>query len=154
MKPTSYQQRGVLETADSPVNRRRQPRMDGYFTVTISYVDGGQFILENGVVTNLSHGGIGLQVTRPLKPGMAVAMIIVMPNSEHDLCIPEARVSWATGCRFGVALQTLKADEQHRLLVLANGHRRERPRGKRLTGRSTMKSLNAPRDDDAPSGRT
>lgn len=46
---------------------------------------------------------------------MELALFIELPDAEDHLCIPEARVSWVSGRRFGVALRTVKLEDQNRL---------------------------------------
>lgn len=111
-------------SGESMVDRREKPRAPRRLSITVSYVDADRFAMDHGRVTDLSESGIGLRGDRPLKPGTEVALFIALPDSEDELCIPEARVSWANGCHFGVALRTLKSDEEQRLqLFLANRHR-------------------------------
>lgn len=115
MELTTCDQMDSLQTAESTSNRRREPRVDGRFGLTFSGVDGGQIVMGDGLVMNLSHEGIGIRGNRLLKPGMELALFIELPDFDDHLCIPEARVSWVKGCRFGVALRTLKLEDQNRL---------------------------------------
>lgn len=101
--------------AKGHVNRRQQLRTRSHFPITVSYVDGHRFAIDHGHVTDLSENGIGLQGEEALKPGMEVALFIALPDSGDDLCIPEARVSWASGRRFGVTLRTLTREDHNRL---------------------------------------
>lgn len=115
MELTTCDQMNSLQTVESTSNRRREPRVDGRFGLTFSGVDGGQIVMGDGLVMNLSHEGIGIRGNRLLKPGMELALFIELPDSDDHLCIPEARVSWVEGRRFGVALRTLKLEDQNRL---------------------------------------
>jgi hypothetical protein len=109
---------------ESLVNRRRTARAHSRLSITISYVDADRFAMDHGRVTNLSEDGMGLRGDRPLKPGTEVALFIALPDSEDELCIPEARVSWATGRQFGVALRTLHREDQERLQSFLSKRRR------------------------------
>jgi len=89
--------------------------MPGRFGLTFSGVDGGQFVMGDGQVMDVSHGGIGVRGNRLLKQGMEVALFIELPDSDDHLCVPEAHVSWVKGRRFGVALRSLKLEDDNRL---------------------------------------
>lgn len=97
------------------LNRRRGARLAGRFGLMFSGVDDGQLIMGDGQVTDLSHEGVGISGNRLLKPGMELALFIELPDSEDHLCVPEARVSWVRGRRFGVAVRTLKREDRNRL---------------------------------------
>ncbi len=71
--------------------------------------------MGDGHVMDLSHEGIGIRGNRLLKAGMDLALFIELPDSEDHLCVPEARISWVQGQRFGVALRTLRLEDQNRL---------------------------------------
>ena len=72
-------------------------------------------IVGDGHILDLSQEGIGVHGDRSLKPGMELALFIELPDSEDHLCIPEARVSWVKGRRFGVSLRTMKPEDHNRL---------------------------------------
>ncbi len=118
MKPMTYEQDRSLMPVEAESNRQRGPRMGGQFELTFSGMDEGQIVMGDGHVLNLSQEGIGVRGNRSVKPGMVLALFIELPDSEDHLCIPEARVSWVKGCRFGIALRTLKLDDQTRLRFL------------------------------------
>lgn len=105
----------LVSVPTEPSNRRREPRIGGQFGVMFSGMDGGQFVMGDGQVLDLSDEGIGIRANRLLRPGMELALFIELPDSEDHLCIAEARVSWVNGRRFGVALRTLKLEDQNRL---------------------------------------
>ena len=115
MKLMPHEQEQSLMTVESESNRRRGTRMGGQFGLTFSGMDEGQIVMGDGHVLDLSQGGIGVRGDRLLKPGMELALFIELPDSEDHLCIPEARVSWVRGRRFGVALRTLKREDNNRL---------------------------------------
>ena len=89
--------------------------MGGQFGLTFSGMAEGQIVMGDGHVLDLSQKGIGVRGNRLLKTGMELALFIELPDSEDHLCIPEARVSWVNGRRFGVALRSLKLEDQNRL---------------------------------------
>lgn len=102
-------------TVEPAQNRRRGTRQPGRFRLTFSCVDGRQLVMSDGQVMDLSHEGIGISSNRLLKQGMELALFIELPDSEDQLCVPEARVSWVKGRRFGVALRTLRLEDRNRL---------------------------------------
>ena len=109
--------------AKAHVIRRQEPRRRSRLPITVSYVDGHRFAMDHGHVIDLSENGIGLQGDGALRPGMEVALFLTLPDAGEDLCIPEARVSWARGRRFGVTLRTVTREDHHRLqLFLAHRH--------------------------------
>jgi hypothetical protein len=81
----------------------------------------GQMLIGNGVVTNLSRGGIGIRGTRSVSPGMDMALFVDLPAVEEPLCIPQSRVSWGAGFRFGVALGSLTLEQKKHLPFFLGG---------------------------------
>ncbi len=75
----------------------------------------GQMLIGDGMVTNLSLGGIGIRGNRSVTPGMEVALFIDLPGLKEPLCVAQSRVSWVAGCRFGVELGSLKLEEKKHL---------------------------------------
>lgn len=115
MELMTHEHERTFIPAELASNRRRSPRLGGQFGLTFSGVDKGQMIMGDGHILDLSQEGIGVHGDRSLKPGMELALFIELPDSEDHLCIPEARVSWAKGRRFGVALRTMKPEDHTRL---------------------------------------
>ena len=126
-------QNNSLTKTESDANRRQSSRVTGAYGLTFSGVDGGRFMMGDGEVIDLSNEGIGILTDRPVRAGMDLALFIELPDSEDHLCIPEARVSWVKGHRFGVALRTLKREDQHRLrfFILDRQHHAHRHSAKR-----------------------
>lgn len=115
MKTMNRESNDLFLDQDQVSNRRREPRVGGQFGLTFSGVEEGRLMMGHGQVLDLSEGGVGIRGNRLLRPGMALALFIELPDAEDHLCIPEARVSWVSGRRFGVALRTLKLEDQNRL---------------------------------------
>jgi hypothetical protein len=101
--------------------------MGSQFRLTFSGMDEGQILMGDGQVLDLSQEGIGAHAKHLLKPGMELALFIELPDSEDHLCIPEARVAWVSGGRFGVALRSLKPEDRRQLRRLLHRHKQERP---------------------------
>ena len=110
-----------IELADdgSPLivqdDRRHIERVPAQFGLMYSGMDSGQMLIGDGIVTNLSEGGIGICGNRLVKPGMDLALFVDLPGSEEPVCISEGRVSWVAGRRFGVQLVTVKLDAHNQL---------------------------------------
>ncbi len=100
------------EAASPHANRRQGPRRPHKLGLTFSGVVGRQLLFGDGEVTDLSHGGAGIRANRRLQPGMDVALFIEIPGTEDHVCVPEARVSWVDGDRFGVALRTVAQEDR------------------------------------------
>jgi len=98
-------------------DRRHGNRTPALFSLLYSGMGAGQMLIADGMVTNLSSSGIGIHGNRSVTPGMEVALFIDLPGLKEPLCVPQSRVSWVAGCRFGVALGTLKVEEKKHLHV-------------------------------------
>ena len=96
-------------------DRRQGSRTPALFSLLYSGMDTGQMLVGDGIVTNLSPGGIGIRGNRSVTPGMEMALFVDIPGVEEPLCIAQSRVSWVAGRRFGVALGTLKLEEKNHL---------------------------------------
>ena len=95
--------------------RRHGSRTPTILSLLYSGMDSGQILMGDGVVTNLSPGGVGIRGNRLVKPGMELALFVDLPGVEEPLCIGQSRVSWVKGRRFGVELGPLKLEEQNHL---------------------------------------
>lgn len=142
MKLMTREQERSLKPVESQSNRRRGPRVGGQFGLTFSGVDEGQIVMGDGHVLDLSQEGIGIRGNKLLKPGMELALFIELPDSEDHLCIPEARVSWVRGRRFGVAVRTLKLEDQNRLRYSLRTHHQDRGDIDFLAGMSGRSEIN------------
>lgn len=103
-------------------DRRRIVRVPAQFGLMYSGMDSGQMLIGDGMVTNLSEGGIGICGNRLVKPGMDLALFVDLPGSEDPVCISEGRVSWVAGRRFGVQLVTVQLDAHHQLRFFLWNH--------------------------------
>ena len=95
--------------------------MSAQLGLIFSGVVDGRLMMGDGHVIDLSRDGIGIRGDRVLRRGLELALFIELPDAEDHLCIPEARVSWVSGRRFGVALRTLRREGQNRLRFLLMG---------------------------------
>ena len=96
-------------------DRRHGNRTPALFSLLYSGMDAGQMLIGDGIVTNLSPGGIGIRGNRSVTPGMEMALFVDLPGVEEPLRIAQSRVSWVAGRRFGVELGTLNLEEKNHL---------------------------------------
>lgn len=115
MKRTKRGMTDLMLTAESKDNRRQAPRVDSQYNLTFSGMDAGHMIMGEGVAIDLSREGVGVRGNRFVKPGMHLALFIEIPDSGEHFCIPEARVSWMMGGRFGLEIKSLTLEDQSRL---------------------------------------
>jgi hypothetical protein len=117
-------------TATAKDNRRQAPRVGGRFNLTFSGMDAGHMIVGEGIVTDLSREGVGVRGNRFVKPGMHLALFIELPDSDDHFCIPDARVSWMIGGRFGLRVENLSLEDQSRLCNFLGMYQHEQSAGK------------------------
>jgi hypothetical protein len=121
MKVMNLEPDNFLLQQNQIINRRREVRMSAQLGLIFSGVVDGRLMMGDGHVIDLSRDGIGIRGDRVLRRGLELALFIELPDAEDHLCIPEARVSWVSGRRFGVALRTLRREGQNRLRFLLMG---------------------------------
>ncbi|NWF72082.1 MAG: PilZ domain-containing protein [Nitrospirae bacterium] len=109
----------VTSAAELPdqADHRHGNRTPAVFSLFYSGLDKGQFLIADGIVTNLSLHGVGIYGNRLVAPGMRIALFVNLPGIEEPLCIAQSRVSWVDGRRFGVELGPLKLKERNLLRV-------------------------------------
>lgn len=109
----------VTSAAEIPgrSDRRHGTRTPALFSLLYSGMDNGRLLIGNGMVTNFAPGGVGIHGNRLVTPGMHIALFVDLPGIEEPLCIAQSRVSWVTGRRFGVKLESLTLKERDRLRV-------------------------------------
>ena len=98
-------------------DRRHSSRTPALFSLLYSGMNTGQMLIGDGIVTNLSLGGIGIRGNRSVTPGMEMALLVDLPGLDEPLCIAPSRVSWVAGRRFGVEMGTLKLEEKNHLQI-------------------------------------
>ena len=99
-------------------DRRHGSRTPTFFSLFYSYMDSGQTLIGDGIVTDLSSSGIGIRGNRSVAPDMDVTLSIDLPGMEKPFSITQSRVSWVEGCRFGVEIKTLTLEEKNHLRFL------------------------------------
>ncbi len=98
------------------VNRRQVPRPPVEFGLMYSAQDrSGEIIMGDGMVTDLSHHGLGIRGNTPVGPGMELTIFLYLPDGKDPLFVMEARVAWTSGRRFGVEILKMNLRERNRL---------------------------------------
>jgi len=98
------------------VNRRHDPRTVVAFGVTYSAQDrSDESLMGDGMVTNLSHHGLGSRGNTAVTPGMELTIFLYLPDGKDPLFVMETRVSWTSGHRFGVEILKMNLRERNRL---------------------------------------
>jgi len=106
----------VVELPDH-TDRRHGSRMPAVFSLFYSGLDKGQFLIAEGLVTNLSLRGVAIYGNRLVTSGMRIALFVNLPGIEEPLYIAQSRVSWVAGRRFGVELGPLKERNHLRVFL-------------------------------------
>jgi len=98
------------------VNRRQAARPPVEFGLMYSAQShSGEIIMGDGMVTDLSHQGLGIRGNTPVAPGMELTIFLYLPDGKDPLFVMEARVAWASGRRFGVEILKMNLRERNRL---------------------------------------
>ena len=98
------------------VNRRQAHRPPVEFGLMYSAQDrSGEIIMGDGMVTDLSHHGLGIRGNTPVGPGMELTIFLYLPDGKDPLFVMEARVAWTSGRRFGVEILKMNIRERNRL---------------------------------------
>lgn len=92
--------------------RRHGNRTPAFFSLLYSGMRTCQMLIGDGVVINLSRGGIGIRGNRSGIPGMDMALFVDLPGVEEPLWIAQSQVCWVAGLRFGVVLGPLTLEEK------------------------------------------
>jgi hypothetical protein len=75
----------------------------------------GEVLMGDGMVTDLSHHGLGVRGNTPVTPGMELTIFLYLPDGKDPLFVMETRVAWASGRRFGVEILKMNLRERNRL---------------------------------------
>jgi hypothetical protein len=98
------------------VNRRQAPRPPVEFGLMYSAQDpSGEIIMGDGMVTDLSHHGLGIRGNTPIASQMELTIFLYLPDGKDPLFVMEARVAWTSGRRFGVEILKMNLRERNRL---------------------------------------
>lgn len=85
--------------------------------VAVSYsgMEGSRCVLGDGRVTSLFAHTLSIQGDCPVKPGMALALMIAIPDSDDHLCLVGTQVASSTWDTFEVDLQQVPDTSQAQL---------------------------------------
>jgi DNA-binding response OmpR family regulator len=89
---------------DRPADRRREGRRRFIVEATVMSVDGVP--LAMGTVTELSTGGVQLDLAAPLRPGSDVRVVFRLPGRTDPLNV-RGRIQWRNGFALGLALDAV-----------------------------------------------
>ena len=104
------------QSLSEAVNRRQDPRPPVEFGLMYSAQDrSGEILMGDGMVTDLSHHGLGIRGNISVAPGMELTIFLYLPDGQDPLFVMEARVAWTSGRRFGVEILKMNLRERNRL---------------------------------------
>lgn len=124
MKQTKTAQSLSLH-ASTGLERRDTARMATSFGLMYSALDDTGVLMGDGMVIDLSRGGLGIRGNRPVRAGMELTLFFYLPNRADPLFVLQAHVAWTNGRQFGVQFNRLSQREGERLqtLLLAQSRR-------------------------------
>ncbi|MEQ1794777.1 MAG: hypothetical protein ABL970_11350 [Nitrospira sp.] len=76
----------------------------GCFTLSYSGMDGSRMVMGDGLILGLSEGAMLIAGDARVQPGMELALMVALPESDDHLCFAGAHVSWTEGSSFGIDL--------------------------------------------------
>lgn len=95
--------------------RRGIDRIPLSFGLMYSGLNETGVVLGDGMVVDMSGGGLGVRGNQAVSAGMDLTLFLYLPDQEDPLFIIQAEVAWVRGHNFGVQLQHMPAREKHRL---------------------------------------
>ncbi len=98
------------------IERRRMTRTRVSFGLMYSGITGDDVLIGDGMVVDLSDGGLGIRGDAPVQVGMDVTLFLYLADSEDLLFVVEATVAWSKGHLFGVILNELSLRDGGQLL--------------------------------------
>lgn len=116
MKREQVASENGLQSVAEAVNRRQEPRPPVEFGLMYSAQDpSGEILMGDGMVTDLSHTGLGIRGNALVTPEMELTIFLYLPDGQDPLFVMEARVAWTSGRRFGVEILKMNLRERNRL---------------------------------------
>jgi hypothetical protein len=116
MKREQVTSENGLQSVAEVVNRRQDPRPPVEFGLMYSAQDpSGEILMGDGMVTDLSHTGLGIRGNALVTPGMELMIFLYLPDGQDPLFVMETRVAWSSGRRFGVEILKMNLRERTRL---------------------------------------
>jgi hypothetical protein len=106
---------------DSTMIARHETDASQSLQVSYSGMDNGRFVLGDGTITATSGHRMQLRGDCPVKPGMELALMVAMPNSDDHLYLVSGRVSSSTLHSFEMDLQQVsEATREHLATLMQN----------------------------------
>ena len=97
------------------VERRGIHRQPVSFGLMYSAMTEDDVLMGDGIVIDLSQGGLGIRGNQSVKIGMEMTLFLYLPNGDDPLFVLEACVAWANGRQFGVKFKKVSLREGSRL---------------------------------------
>ena len=105
-----------LQSVAEGVNQRQAPRAPVEFGLMYSAEDrSGEILMGDGMVTDLSHNGLGIRGNTPVTLGMELTIFLYIPDGKDPLFVMETKVAWSSGRRFGIEILKMSLRERNRL---------------------------------------
>lgn len=101
--------------AGASTNTTFQVRSFRRFSVQCSVYYSSDEFQGTGIAWNLSLNGWRVDGTQPVEPGTVVTLCVFLPGPHPTVFIDRATVRWSRGQEFGIAITSIRPDEQARL---------------------------------------
>ena len=106
MKRVQIEHGRWLQSMTEAVNPKHGPRPPVEFRLMYSAKNNsGETRMGNGMVTNLSHRGLGMRINALVTPG--IERMIFSTRRKNLLYVMETRVPWTSGRRFEVGIRKM-----------------------------------------------
>lgn len=116
MKRTHLASGSRLQSVAVAVNRGQGSRIPVEFGLMYSAQDrSGDVLMGDGMVTDLSHYGLGIRGNTPVSLGTELTIFLYLPDGKDPLFVMETKVAWTSGRRFGVEILKMGLREGNRL---------------------------------------
>ena len=116
MKRTELASDSRLQSVAEAVNRRQASRAPAEFGLMYSAQHcSGDVLMGDGMVTDLSHHGLGIRGNTPVSLGMELTIFLYLPDGKDPLFVMETKVAWTSGHQFGVEIMDMGLREGNRL---------------------------------------
>ena len=104
----------MLCERDLPV-LRRDPRLSVRAVVDFRIIVADKAGIASGQVINMTTRGCGLRLTKPLKPGQYLTLIVYPDGGPTAVPCDVGRVQWVEGDRAGLAFLSLSLENEPQL---------------------------------------
>lgn len=98
------------------INWRQDPRIAVECGFMYQAQDGSsEVLMGDGLITDLSHHGLGIRGNATVTPGMELTIFLYLPDGQDSLFVVETRVAWTKERRVGVEMLKMNLRERNRL---------------------------------------